>query len=239
MPPNESTCDRNRAVRRELWLARCVGGTGAHRRLHALRPRDGGVADFLARLLDSGAASIMSALHRRRSTRRRTWCPADGCVRCSITAPGCLGTGRCRIDEARREAPEVVGAVSTRRPVKCTAGASPDQSPWLPRSATTVAFAAFSSREAHATPARTQRGSSTTCARGPLSHKPEPSPAATQRLPATASCQVAAAAACAAASPAVSAFRRVDAASRRDCASSSWAATARRAASACRWPRCC
>ena len=70
---------------------RCVRHTGANLRVRALRPRDGGAADLLARQLDSGTTDLMTELHHRRSTRRRTLRPVDRCVRCSNAAPGSPG----------------------------------------------------------------------------------------------------------------------------------------------------
>ena len=98
---------------------RCVDYTGADLRMCALRPRDGGAAGLLARLLDSGAASIMTTCDHHRPTRRRPWRAVDRCAHSVMTAPArCVAAAlprrsgasqairvrRCGLEEAPRAA---------------------------------------------------------------------------------------------------------------------------------------
>ena len=96
--------------------------------MRAPLPRNGGAASLLARLLDSCAASSMTALHHSRSTWRRTWRPVDGCARCPITLPGCPATSRCCIEVVRRRPPLFVGVSSMRRRALRAHDARADQS---------------------------------------------------------------------------------------------------------------
>ena len=104
-----------------------------HPHVHGIVPGGGLAPDgqhwVASRLLDSGAAFTMTALHHRRPTRRRLRRAVGRFVCCLSTAPRRCVAGHCRITAARAKLPAIVGAVLTRRHGLLDCGISEDQSP--------------------------------------------------------------------------------------------------------------
>jgi len=108
---------------------RCVDYAGADLRMCALRPRDGGAAGLLARLLDSGAAGIMTTRDHHRPTRHRPWRPVDRCAHSVMTAPARCVAALCHDALAHRRRSVFVGAVLRRRRAQLDRSTSATQSP--------------------------------------------------------------------------------------------------------------